>query len=113
MRSARFVGLLIVASLLFILTMPATLPAQVGVSITIAPPALPVYAQPICPGLGKKCATFLAGPCLTVQSGPKYRCRLDAAGRAPLQRFGLPRLDLQRLDLPRFVLPRFYRKSAS
>ena len=26
--------------------------AQIGVAITIAPPALPVYEQPICPGDG-------------------------------------------------------------
>ena len=35
---------------LFILAIPATSPAQIGVSITIAPPALPVYTQPMAPG---------------------------------------------------------------
>src|ERR1700690_83548 len=50
MRIARLVSLLVLAA--FVLGMPAALPAQVGVSITIAPPALPVYAQPICPGPG-------------------------------------------------------------
>ncbi len=36
------------------LAMPITSPAQVsvGVSITIAPPPLPVYTQPLCPGPG-------------------------------------------------------------
>jgi hypothetical protein len=52
MRIVRSVG-----SLLFVLGMlaiPAALSAQVrvGVAITIAPPELPVYEQPICPGDG-------------------------------------------------------------
>src|SRR6266481_506010 len=36
------------------LAIPGTSPAQisVGVSVRIAPPALPVYTQPICPGDG-------------------------------------------------------------
>lgn len=34
------------------LAIPATLFAQVGVSISIGPPELPVYEQPICPGDG-------------------------------------------------------------
>jgi hypothetical protein len=38
--------------LLAMLTVPAISFAQVGVSITVAPPELPVYAQPICPGDG-------------------------------------------------------------
>src|SRR3984885_16095592 len=50
MRTARFVSFLIFAAL--ILAIPPASHAQVGVSITIAPPALPVYAQPICPGPG-------------------------------------------------------------
>jgi len=37
---------------LVLLGMSAAAFAQVGVSITIAPPALPVYEQPICPGDG-------------------------------------------------------------
>lgn len=52
MRIARFIFsvLLIVG----ILAIPAASQAQVavGVSIRIGPPALPVYAQPICPGPG-------------------------------------------------------------
>src|ERR1700680_4092843 len=42
-------------SLLFVLVMlaiPASLPAQVAVSITIGPPALPIYEQPEIPGPG-------------------------------------------------------------
>ena len=50
MRIARFVLSLAFAA--GILAMPAPSHAQVavGVSIRIGPPALPVYAQPICPG---------------------------------------------------------------
>src|SRR6516162_1520226 len=42
-------------SLLFAVVMlapPPTAPAQFAVAITIAPPALPLYEQPICPGRG-------------------------------------------------------------
>jgi|SRR5690348_469390 len=37
-----------------VLAIPAALPAQVavGISVRIGPPALPIYAQPICPGDG-------------------------------------------------------------
>jgi hypothetical protein len=35
-----------------ILAVPATSPAAVFVSVSIAPPLLPVYAQPVCPGDG-------------------------------------------------------------
>jgi WXXGXW repeat (2 copies) len=38
--------------LLAMLLIPATSSARVGISITIAPPALPVYVQPACPGDG-------------------------------------------------------------
>jgi hypothetical protein len=37
---------------LLALAIPATLSAQVRVSITVAPPVLPIYEQPICPGDG-------------------------------------------------------------
>ncbi len=50
MRTARLLGLLVLAAL--ILAMPSALPAQVAVSITIAPPVLPVYVQPVCPAPG-------------------------------------------------------------
>jgi hypothetical protein len=45
-------GLLLLAFLSFMI--PTATPAQiaVGVSVHIGPPALPVYAQPICPGAG-------------------------------------------------------------
>jgi len=45
-------GIRSVRSVLFALVMlavSAALQAQVAVSITIAPPALPVYEQPVCP----------------------------------------------------------------
>jgi len=48
----KIAGLLLLASLsLFI---PTGTPAQVavGISVHIGPPALPVYAQPVCPGAG-------------------------------------------------------------
>ena len=52
MRNMR---LLCCCSLLFalvVLALPPPAPAQFGVAITIAPPALPVYEQPTCPGPG-------------------------------------------------------------
>ena len=51
MRNMR----LLCCSLLFalvVLALPPPAPAQFAVAITIAPPALPVYEQPICPGPG-------------------------------------------------------------
>ena len=35
---------------LVMLAISAAAFAQIGISITIAPPALPVYEQPLCPG---------------------------------------------------------------
>jgi hypothetical protein len=48
----KIAALLLLASLF--LMIPTSTPAQiaVGLSIRIGPPALPVYAQPICPGAG-------------------------------------------------------------
>jgi hypothetical protein len=37
---------------LLVLTAPAAFSAPIGVAITIGPPALPVYEQPVCPGDG-------------------------------------------------------------
>src|SRR5579862_6610258 len=52
MRVIRFVPWLLLAFVM--LAVPAATPAQisVGLSVRIAPPALPVYAQPVCPGDG-------------------------------------------------------------
>ncbi len=52
LRIAKYVFLFFIA--LAILAIPATTSAQiaVGISVHIGPPALPVYAQPICPGAG-------------------------------------------------------------
>jgi hypothetical protein len=52
MRKTHVIYLLLIAALM--LALPATSLAQisVGVSVRIGPPALPVYAQPICPGPG-------------------------------------------------------------
>jgi hypothetical protein len=52
MRKSGVVRILLVA--LVILAIPAVSFAQisVGVSVRIGPPALPVYVQPVCPGVG-------------------------------------------------------------
>jgi hypothetical protein len=50
MRLSSSIRLLLFA--LVVLAMPAASFAQIGISITIAPPALPVYEQPLCPGEG-------------------------------------------------------------
>ena len=50
MRSVRFVRYFWLALLLLIV--PASSFAGVFVSVTIAPPVLPVYTQPPCPGDG-------------------------------------------------------------
>jgi len=42
----------VVLFVLILLSFSAASFAQIGVAITIAPPPLPVYAQPICPGVG-------------------------------------------------------------
>lgn len=54
MRMLKSLGFLLLAGLLLALAMPAGSSAQVavGVSIRVGPPALPVYAQPVCPGPG-------------------------------------------------------------
>src|SRR5580658_116367 len=49
-RSIRFVPIMLLT--LFIVAIPKPSFAQVGVAITVGPPALPVYAQPIAPGPG-------------------------------------------------------------
>ena len=49
------IRLLVIAAILIVLpalVLPAASFAQIGVSITIGPPALPVYAQPPCPAPG-------------------------------------------------------------
>src|SRR5580700_2289749 len=50
MRNVRF--LLLAVLILAALAIPASSFAQIGVAITIAPPGLPVYAQPMCPADG-------------------------------------------------------------
>ena len=47
-----FSWLLLTVALLGIFASPSAVSAQVVLSVTIAPPALPVYAQPVCPGEG-------------------------------------------------------------
>src|SRR5215831_20741627 len=49
-RSFRLFFLLFIP--LTLLSMASASPAQIAVSITIGPPALPIYEQPICPGDG-------------------------------------------------------------
>ncbi|MGD0956204.1 MAG: YXWGXW repeat-containing protein [Candidatus Acidiferrales bacterium] len=48
MRKIHFISFALLAVL--ILAMPGASTAQVALSITIGPPALPVYDQPLCPG---------------------------------------------------------------
>ena len=52
MRTARFICFLLLA--VGLLANPAQTRAQiaVGISVRIAPPELPVYEQPLCPGEG-------------------------------------------------------------
>jgi hypothetical protein len=52
MRAIRFIGLLLFVVLTF--AMPSVSSAQiaVGISVRVAPPPIPVYAQPVCPGDG-------------------------------------------------------------
>ena len=52
MKTLRWLSTAVLGIVL--LAIPAALPAQVavGISVRIGPPALPVYAQPICPGDG-------------------------------------------------------------
>jgi hypothetical protein len=50
MQMTRFILLLFVA--LIMLAAPATSFGQISVSITVGPPALPAYEQPVCPGDG-------------------------------------------------------------
>lgn len=52
MRSFAIRCFLLAFAMLAILTFSAPAFAQIGISITIAPPALPVYEQPVCPGDG-------------------------------------------------------------
>jgi YXWGXW repeat-containing protein len=52
MRIARLIFLLLLAAGILAIPVPSQAQVAVGVSIRIGPPALPVYAQPICPGPG-------------------------------------------------------------
>ena len=52
MRSFAIRCGLLAFAMLAVLTFSAPSFAQIGISITIAPPALPVYEQPVCPGDG-------------------------------------------------------------
>src|ERR1700739_1490237 len=52
MRIARFVFALVLAAGILAIPAPSHAQVAVGVSIRLGPPALPVYAQPICPGPG-------------------------------------------------------------
>ena len=55
MRRIRYAPSQLLALMLFALVtlaMPSSLFAQIGITITIAPPMLPVYEQPVIPGAG-------------------------------------------------------------
>ncbi len=51
MRSIRSMCIFLLLTLVM-LAIPGASSAQIAVSITVGPPALPVYVQPICPGDG-------------------------------------------------------------
>jgi YXWGXW repeat-containing protein len=50
MRIARFILSLLLAAGILAIPVPSRAQVAVGISVRIGPPALPVYAQPICPG---------------------------------------------------------------
>src|SRR5580658_2617182 len=50
--SFGILGLLVLGAFLFVIAAASTASAQVILSVAIAPPELPVYAQPICPAEG-------------------------------------------------------------
>jgi hypothetical protein len=52
MRKTCFVAFVLVALLVFALPSASSAQVSVGLAVHIGPPALPVYAQPICPGPG-------------------------------------------------------------
>jgi WXXGXW repeat (2 copies) len=52
MRIARFILLFALAAGILAIPAPSQAQVAIGVSIRVGPPALPVYAQPICPGPG-------------------------------------------------------------
>src|SRR5580704_3903403 len=52
MRAIRVIGLLLFAVAVLAMPSPSSAQIGIGVSIRVAPPALPVYEQPICPGDG-------------------------------------------------------------
>lgn len=54
MRTIKSLGLLLLMGFVVALAMPVASQAQiaVGISVHVGPPALPVYAQPVCPGAG-------------------------------------------------------------
>jgi WXXGXW repeat (2 copies) len=50
--SVRCLLFAVVVLSLAVLTLPAPAVAQIGISVSFGPPALPVYEQPVCPGDG-------------------------------------------------------------
>ena len=53
-RSVRLVvlGILMVSAAVLSLSTTSSAQIGIGISVRIGPPALPVYAQPMCPGVG-------------------------------------------------------------
>ena len=52
MRMTRYICMLLLLALVMLAMPPASSAQVVGVAVTFAPPELPVYVQPICPGEG-------------------------------------------------------------
>jgi hypothetical protein len=52
MRNTRYSYLLLLAMTIILIPAASHAQVSVGVSIAVAPPALPIYSQPVCPGDG-------------------------------------------------------------
>jgi WXXGXW repeat (2 copies) len=52
MRMLRSLGILLLAGIPLLMSVPSRAQVAIGVSVRMGPPALPVYAQPVCPAPG-------------------------------------------------------------
>jgi hypothetical protein len=52
MRLTHFIKTVLFGAILFVIPAPSFAQISVGIAVHIAPPVLPVYTQPICPGEG-------------------------------------------------------------
>ena len=96
----------VIFSLLLALAMPFLSTAsfaQVGVAITVAPPALPVYEQPVCPGDGyiwtPGCHTVRLHRCGKVEEYSRF-CQPLFASPSGRTQYLLPRTDPKNVPNP-------------